>query len=90
MAGSQAYTTTDGKILFTTGTYLISGGGAAHWQSSGKSTIQAQSMTIAISNTPAYSIAFAYANALAYQIINANTFTGTGATGLGSSLRALR
>lgn len=81
-AGSQVYTTTDGKILFTTGSYLISGGAAAHWQSSGKSTIQAQSMTIALSSTPAYSIAFAYANALAYQIINANTFTGTGATGL--------
>lgn len=78
--GAQIFAHDHAVVQFATSAYTISGSAPIHWQTQGQGTIKAQSMTVALSGTPNFSIAFASGETLSYQIFNANTFSGS-ATG---------
>ncbi len=61
-------------------TYTISGGAGAHWAISQSGAILAQSNTVTLSGTPAFTAAFATVDATSSLVCNASTFTGS-ATG---------
>jgi hypothetical protein len=72
----------DGAIVSALGNYAISGGAANHWQASGPgATIRCTGKTIALSGTPNFSSAFAYALIGGVMVIDSNSFSGS-ATGV--------
>ena len=72
-----------GLIHCAGGVYNISGSaGYAHWYCGSKGKIFCASNVIGISGTPAFGIAFAYADTASAITGHANTFPGTGATGI--------
>ena len=60
--------------------YTISGGALIHWYTESMSMVYVENRTITITGTPAFSLAFAYANQIAFQSVWGNTFAGS-ATG---------
>src|SRR3569623_875530 len=72
---------TDGGILVATGYYKISGGAMYHAAAIQGGLMRTAFRSVAISNTPAFSGAFAYATALSSIRGQSMSFTGTGATG---------
>lgn len=63
------------------GNYAISGGGVAHMFAGHNSVVEVQGYACVLSNTPAYSSAFAQANSGGTLDASAMTYSGTGATG---------
>jgi hypothetical protein len=70
----------DGAVVTATGNYQITGGAVYHFNSTA-AIIRCQSRTITVSNTPAFSNSFAFAQLAGTLIANTCTFSGTGATG---------
>jgi hypothetical protein len=70
----------EGGIVLATGDYSISAGGRSHFYGNNTGIIRAQGRTITITNTPAFSTAFALADFGGKIVSTGCTFTGT-ATG---------
>lgn len=69
-------------LVICIGNYAISGGAIEHWLSEGSgATLEVNNVSLAFSNTPAFSAAFASATALGLIYAIGLTITGTGATG---------
>jgi hypothetical protein len=70
-----------GSTITGLSNYAVSGGGTAHFQAYYGSQIVTASLTVAISNTPAFSISWADLEVSSTSQVHNMTFTGTGATG---------
>lgn len=77
--GLAHMTATDGGLIRQVGAYAISGGSGIHFYAQLDGKIFAQSLTITLSGTPAFSNAFALASGLGV-IVSQSTFSGS-ATG---------
>jgi hypothetical protein len=70
----------DGAVITVIGNYQITGGATYHYNATA-GIIRCQSRAITISNTPAFSNTYAFAQMNGTLIANTCTFSGTGATG---------
>lgn len=69
-----------GAFVQLVANYTISGAAAVHWQATDGGVVQATSLTITITGTPAFSTSFAVAARSGSLLVNSNTFSGS-ATG---------
>lgn len=68
-----------GGTINVTANYRITGAAQQHWYTIAYGSILCQSITVTITGTPAFGVAFAMADT-GFMVVNANTFSG-GATG---------
>lgn len=71
----------DGGSVLCTANYTISGGALDHFNAVTCGILRAFSKTITLSGTPAYTGYFSNCGYSGVQIVNGNTFSGSGATG---------
>lgn len=78
--GQAAIHTSYGAQVVVNTSYTIAGNAGIHWYAGAQSSITAAGLTITLSGTPAFSLAFAFCNQGGLLICNGNTFSGS-ATG---------
>lgn len=78
-ANSQIYAETNGNI-FCRSPYTIVGGAQAHMEAVTSAALDIAGITVTVSGTPAFSVAFATASRAGVVQVNANTYSGS-ATG---------
>ena len=70
-----------GATCFATGNYTISGGASWHYGSFSNGLITVAGLTITLTGTPAFSVAFCVAQTTGIVVANANSYSGS-ATGV--------
>jgi hypothetical protein len=70
-----------GSVVTAISNYAVSAGGNCHFECFYGSQFVSPTLTVAISNTPNFAIAWANLNVLGSAQVHSMTFTGTGATG---------
>jgi hypothetical protein len=70
-----------GSVITALSNYAVSGGGARHFQAFYGAQVVSPFLTVTISNTPNYTVAWADVEVLGSCQVHSMTFSGTGATG---------
>lgn len=78
--GQHIVAAVPGSFIALTQNYTIAGGGQIHWSAQQGGSVQCVTRTITLSNTPAFSFAFALCRLSANMRVNSNTYSGS-ATG---------